>query len=224
MFAADRITISGEKIVVLGGGVSGTSLARLAAKRGASVLLSDAGKLSDATVVTLREACVEIEEGGHTDAILSFDRVLTSSGFPPSADIIKRIAERGIPITGELDFVAPLLRGKFIGVTGSNGKTTTASLLGCLLSHSLPTGSAGVAVVGNIGNAIADATGEEYSYIVAELSSFQLHWAKSLSLDGAIITNIAPDHIDWHGSFESYAAAKAKILSFVRRDEGVSVH
>ncbi|MDR3254787.1 MAG: UDP-N-acetylmuramoyl-L-alanine--D-glutamate ligase [Synergistaceae bacterium] len=214
----EKASLSGERIAVLGGGVSGTSLALLAAKKGADVLLSDAKKIPDTTVGAMKASGVAYEEFGHTDAVLACDRAVTSSGFPPSADIIKRIIDRGLPITGELDFVAPYLKGRFIGVTGSNGKTTTTSLLGWLLRR-LDPGGFKVATVGNIGSAIADIAGEEHSYIVAELSSFQLYWSRSLVLDGAIVTNIAPDHIDWHGSYKNYTAAKAKILSFVRPEK-----
>jgi UDP-N-acetylmuramoylalanine--D-glutamate ligase len=112
---------------------------------------------------------------------------------------------------GELDFVMPFIKGKVVGITGSNGKTTTASLLG----HIVNACGAKCVVAGNIGSPIADFAGADYGYIALELSSFQLHWANSISLAGAIVTNLAPDHIDWHGSYENYTAAKARIVSFV---------
>jgi UDP-N-acetylmuramoylalanine--D-glutamate ligase len=210
-------SLSGERVAVLGGGVSGTSLALLAAKRGADVFVSDAKGLSGETAVLLENAGILYEQWGHTDKILDCDRVILSSGFPPYVDIIRKITERGIPLTGELDFAAPCLSGRLIGVTGSNGKTTTTSLLGHILSFLNPAGT--VATAGNIGNAIADLAGSNYDFIAAELSSFQLHWANNTALDGAVVTNLAPDHIDWHGSYENYIAAKAKILSFVRGHE-----
>jgi UDP-N-acetylmuramoylalanine--D-glutamate ligase len=211
----DGESISGERIAVLGAGTSGTSLALLARRLGADVLVSDSDRISDATAALLETAGASFEACGHTDKILGCDRVVVCSGFPPYAEIIKKISKRGVPISGELDFAAPFLRGKVIGITGSNGKTTTTSLLGHLLKIFYP-GENGVAVAGNIGNPIADFALKEYEYIAAELSSFQLHWARGIVLDGAVITNLAPDHIDWHGSYENYAAAKTKILSFVK--------
>jgi UDP-N-acetylmuramoylalanine--D-glutamate ligase len=207
-------SLSGERVAVLGGGVSGTSLALLAAKRGADVFVSDAKGLSDETAALFEGVGILYEQWGHTDKVLDCDRVILSSGFPPRVDIIRKILARGVPLTGELDFAAPCLSGRLIGVTGSNGKTTTTSLLGHILSFLNPPGA--VATAGNIGNAIADLAGSDYNFIAAELSSFQLHWASEIALDGAVVTNLAPDHIDWHGSYENYIAAKAKILSFVR--------
>jgi UDP-N-acetylmuramoylalanine--D-glutamate ligase len=204
--------LAGKRIAVLGAGVSGVSLARLARDLGADVFLSDAGTISEGARDVLDAIGVPSESGGHSDRVLRCDEVLVGSGFPPSSAIVSRALEKGVSLKGELDFVTPYLRGKLIGVTGSNGKTTTASLTGYLLQ------SAGreTAVAGNIGSPLADMAGRDREFIVAELSSFQLHWATAIALDGAVVTNLAPDHIDWHGSYENYARAKAKILSFLR--------
>jgi UDP-N-acetylmuramoylalanine--D-glutamate ligase len=210
----DLSSLNGVKVAVLGGGVSGSALARLACRMGARVLLSDARKISERTLSEMNEMGAECEVG-HSDKILGCNFAVTSSGFPPNAGIIAKISEKGIPIFGELDFVSPCLKGKVVGITGSNGKTTTTSLLGRLLEFLNPMGK-GVALTGNIGNPIADIAGIEYDYIIAELSSFQLHWAKNFPLDAAIVTNLAFDHIDWHGSFKNYLADKTKILSFVK--------
>ena len=110
---------------------------------------------------------------------------------------------------GELDFLAPHLSGKIVGVTGSNGKSTTTSLLG----HMLKKREFRTAVAGNIGISLAEAAGKTWDYIVVELSSFQLFWNTSLSCDLAIVTNLAPDHIDWHGSYGEYVLAKKNILT-----------
>jgi UDP-N-acetylmuramoylalanine--D-glutamate ligase len=210
----DLPTLAGVKIGVLGCGVSGTAIARLAARTGARVFVSDSRELPQETVSLLEEIGAQ-RETGNSDKILSCDMAVTSSGFPPDAPIIAKIREGGVPLIGELDFVSPFLKGRVIGITGSNGKTTTTSLLGHLLEYlNQPDGR--VAVVGNIGNPIAEAAGTDYAYIVAELSSFQLHWSKNFALDAAAVTNLAPDHIDWHGSYENYVADKAKILTFVR--------
>ena len=210
--------MSGVKVCVLGAGVSGLALAKLAARLGAAVYISDSKKIAEDIKSRLTIEEISYEEGGHTDRIMKSDLVVASSGFPPSAEIINKIIKSGISLVGELDFVMPYLNGRLIAITGSNGKTTTTSMIGYLL-HSL---GHKVATVGNIGSPIADVCCSEYDYIVAELSSFQLHWASSVVLDAAIITNIAPDHIDWHGSYENYVRAKAKILAFVK-DTGFSI-
>lgn len=214
----DNQSLTNRKIAILGAGVSGLSLAAFARRMGADVFLSDAGMLAEATAKSLRESGIAFESGGHTDRIFDCDQVVVGSGFPPHAEIVGRIASRGIRLCGELDFIMPYLHGRFIGVTGSNGKTTTASLIGHLLS------SLGlrVATVGNIGRPIAEIACREFDYIVAELSSFQLHWAGTLQLDAAVVTNLAPDHIDWHGSYDNYVSAKGKILTFVK-ESGFSI-
>lgn len=199
------------RVTVLGGGVSGSSMAALAVRLGADVFLSDAGQVDGGR---LRDLGIAYEVGGHTERALDCDMVLVGSGFPPTAKILDLALKKGLPVQGELDFVLPYLRGRVIGITGSNGKTTTTSLIGHLLREA----GARVAVAGNIGTAVADVAGEDFDYIVAELSSFQLHWASAARLAGAVVTNLAPDHIDWHGSYENYISAKARILSFVDGD------
>ncbi|MDR3280587.1 MAG: UDP-N-acetylmuramoyl-L-alanine--D-glutamate ligase [Synergistaceae bacterium] len=208
---SDEKILDGAKVTVLGAGVSGVSIALLAQKLGAEAFISDAGKISTSSIETLDAARIQYEQAGHTERALRGDRIVVGSGFPRNAPIIAKLYERGITPTGELDFVLPHIGGKVIGVTGSNGKTTTTSLLGHLINAS----GAKCATAGNIGSPIADFAGADYDYIALELSSFQLHWATSIGLAGAIVTNLAPDHIDWHGSYNGYVAAKAKILSFV---------
>ncbi|MDR1482726.1 MAG: UDP-N-acetylmuramoyl-L-alanine--D-glutamate ligase, partial [Synergistaceae bacterium] len=195
-------------ITVLGGGISGRSIALLAARLGNGVFLSDEGEIGDETRNLLDAHGIGFESGGHTERALDCDAAVVSSGFPPSSRIILRLRERGISVTGELDFAMPHLRARVVGVTGSNGKTTTTSLIG----HLLKSLGYNAVTAGNIGSPISDAAGMDFDFIVAELSSFQLHWATSVRLSGAVVTNLAPDHIDWHGSYEDYVKAKASIL------------
>lgn len=206
--------MEGMKVSVLGAGVSGASLALFASEMGADVFLSDAGRIAPDIVRKMEQKQIPFESGGHSDRVLSCDRIVLSSGFPPTASILDDTSKRGLPVEGELDFVIPHVKGRLICVTGSNGKTTTTSLIG----HFLKALGRNVAVVGNIGNPIGDVGGKTFDYVVAELSSFQLHWAKSIHIDTAIVTNLAPDHIDWHGSYDNYIRAKAKLLEFVGGD------
>jgi UDP-N-acetylmuramoylalanine--D-glutamate ligase len=215
---SEKPVMDGMRIAVLGAGTSGISLALMARGLGADVFVSDCAKIAGALLARLDEAGVSYEQEGHTEKVLSRDMVVVGSGFPPHAPIIAKLGERGVSPVGEVDFVMPFIRSRVIGVTGSNGKTTTASMLTCLISAA----GAKCRAAGNIGNPIAGFAGSDLDYIVLELSSFQLHWTKSASLAGAVVTNLASDHIDWHGSYENYTASKARILSFVG-DGGFSI-
>ena len=206
--------LRGARITVLGAGVSGVSIARLALRLGADVFISDSAKIPESAASFLHEKGIRFEQGGHTREAVRADKIITSSGFPPYAPILNIITEEGARLIGELDFVIPYLKGRVIGITGSNGKTTTTSLVGRLINAA----GARCATAGNIGSPIADFAGEDYDYAALELSSFQLHWAKDVRLAGGVVTNLAPDHIDWHGSYENYAAAKARILDFMGDD------
>ncbi len=205
----ENMQLAGKRITVIGAGVSGRALAELAAERGAEVFVSDIKEPDAAVVKSFAEKGIKWEGGGNTQAALEADEIIVSSGISPKAPILEAARARGVAVKGELDFVSPYLSGIVIGVTGSNGKTTTTSMIGYYLSqmgYSVMTG-------GNIGNAVAHAAGKEYDFIVLELSSFQLHWAKEFICDFAVVTNLAPDHIDWHGSYENYVAAKANLLN-----------
>lgn len=205
----EKLELAGKKITVIGAGVSGRALAELALSMGARVFVSEAKKLAEESAKAFTAAGIDWEDGGNTERALDADEIVVSSGISPKAPILVQAAERGIKITGELDFVYPYLSGVVIAVTGSNGKTTTTSMTGYFLErlgYSVMTG-------GNIGNAVAYAANKEYDFIVLELSSFQLYWAKEFICDIAIITNLAPDHIDWHGSYENYVAAKANLVN-----------
>ncbi|MDR2780189.1 MAG: UDP-N-acetylmuramoyl-L-alanine--D-glutamate ligase [Synergistaceae bacterium] len=215
---SEKPAMDGTRLTVLGAGTSGISLALMARKMGAEVFVSDSSKISGHVSARLDETGISYEQEGHTENVFRGERIVVGSGFPPQAPIIAKLRERGVSPVAELDFVLPFISSRVIGVTGSNGKTTTTSLLAHLLSAS----GAKCAAAGNIGSPIADFAGVDLEYIALELSSFQLYWADSASLAGAIVTNLAPDHIDWHGSYENYAASKARILSFVR-DEGFSI-
>lgn len=208
----EKTAVFGKKISVIGAGVSGAELARLASRLGAAVFVSDAGAIGDERKKLFEGLTIKWESGVNSDRALEADLMVVSSGIPPQAPILQRAADKGVPVVGELDFVYPYLNGRMIAVTGSNGKTTTASMTGFFLERlgrSCLTG-------GNIGNAAARAAGERYEYIVLELSSFQLHWAGSFRADAAVVTNLAPDHLDWHGSYEKYTEAKAKAISLLK--------
>lgn len=211
--------LKGKKISVIGAGVSGRALAELAKKLGAEVFVSDAKELNADTEAEFAAAGIEWEACGNTEKLLDADEIVVSSGISSDAPILRTARSRGVRLTGELDFVYPYLSGAIIAVTGSNGKTTTTSMTGYFLEQCGFTVMTG----GNIGNAVAKAAYAEYDFIVLELSSFQLHWAETFRCDIAVVTNLAPDHIDWHGSYENYVAAKANIIKCLR-DGGTAVY
>lgn len=201
-------SIEGIRIGIVGSGVSGLSLASLAKRKKARVFVSDSGAFRETAAKQLESMGIAFEFGEHGPRLWESDLIVLSSGVAPSAVPVQEARKRGIPLVGELDFVAPYLKGKRVGVTGSNGKSTTTALLGHLLQKM----GMKAAAVGNIGSPLADYADLPLDVLVMELSSFQLFWANRLPVDVAVVTNLDPDHIDWHGSYENYVAAKANLL------------
>jgi len=199
----------GEKVTILGAGTSGQGLAFLARRLGAQVFVTEHKEsLPDHVEKAFHENGINWETEGHSERALDTNVLVVSSGISPSVPIIQKALGAGVPVMGELDFVVPHLQGKIIGVTGSNGKSTTTALTGFVLEKC---GYKAVAA-GNIGKALSCCAEENWDYIVIELSSFQLAWAHNLHSHIAIVTNLAPDHIDWHGSYEKYIEAKARLI------------
>lgn len=206
----------GRRVTVIGAGVSGRELALLASRLGARVLVSERGDLSDEARALFDAHGIAWEAGGHTERAFDADVLLLSSGIPPSSPAVQEARRRGLPLMGELDFVVPFLSGRLVAVTGSNGKSTVTALIGHTMSRLGWRAGAG----GNLGTAAAAfveinniINHDTFDALALELSSFQLAWATRLGADISIVTNLAPDHINWHGSYEAYVAAKAKVLS-----------
>ena len=200
-----------KKIVVLGGGISGYGSAILAKKRGFDVLLSDAGHIAERFRARLDEWQVPYEEGGHSEErILQASEVIKSPGIPDTAPIVRRIRERGIPVISEIEFAGRYMgRARCICITGSNGKTTTTSLIYKILRDA----GMNVALGGNIGESFAYsvATGS-YDWYVLELSSFQLDGMYRFRAHIGVLTNITPDHLDrYDHCFQNYVDAKMRI-------------
>ena len=198
-------------IVVLGGGISGYGSAILAKKEGFEVLLSDMGKIAPRYRERLDEWGVEYEEGGHSvERILTASEVIKSPGIPDKAPLVQALREKGVPVISEMEFACRYMGdAKTICITGSNGKTTTTSLIYKIMSDS----GANVALGGNIGESFAYsvATGR-YDWYVLELSSFQLDGMFEFKADVGVLMNITPDHLDRYDySFEKYAKSKMRI-------------
>ena len=199
----------GEHVVVVGAGVAGSAAARVLLAEGATVRVSDSRRAAPGTS-DLRAEGIEVVEGGHApDHLDGATMVVTSPGVPPHADILRWANDRMLPVWGELELGARLARVPYLAVTGTNGKTTTTGMLAACLR------SAGLDAVacGNIGRPFPTAAREPHDALVVEASSFQLATQASFHPRVSVLLNLAPDHLDWHGSFDAYAAAKARVFA-----------
>ncbi|KJY45436.1 MULTISPECIES: UDP-N-acetylmuramoyl-L-alanine--D-glutamate ligase [unclassified Streptomyces] len=204
----------GKNITVAGLGVSGISAARALAGLGASVTVVDGGDSEGhrARAAELGELGISVRLADAETLPQGTDLVVTSPGWKPDSPLFAAAAAAGVEVVGDVE-IAWQLRGPdaapWLAITGTNGKTTTTQMLASILK------AAGLktAAVGNIGTPIIDVVlGEEkYDVLAVELSSYQLHWAPSLRAHSAAVLNLAPDHLDWHGSMEAYAADKGRI-------------
>ena len=199
-----------ERLVILGGGESGVGAAILGKKQGFQVFLSDKGKLKEKYREKLLQNEIEFEEERHTESkVLEADLVVKSPGIPSKVEIIQKLKERHIPIVSEIEFASRYTDAKVIAVTGSNGKTTTSSLL----HHILAEAGLKVGIGGNIGKSFAElVVQDDHDYYVLEISSFQLDDVVSFKPYIAILLNITPDHLDQYDyKLELYARSKFKI-------------
>lgn len=198
-----------KKLVVLGGGESGVGTALLGKAKGYEVFVSDKGKIKEKYKDVLKHNEIEWEDETHTEAkILNAHVVMKSPGIPDKAPLVKQIRQAGIPVVSEIEFASTFTNANIIGVTGSNGKTTTATLTHHILKNELNVGLAG-----NIGDSFAKQVLRfNYPNYVLEISSFQLDDIKTFKPHIAVITNITPDHLDRYGyEFENYIASKFRI-------------
>ena len=198
------------RLVILGGGESGVGTAILGKKKGYDVFVSDFGKIKENYKEVHSINGIKWEEEKHTEKkILNADVVMKSPGIPDKSPIVKMLIENKIPVISEIEFAAPFTKAKTIGITGSNGKTTTTMLT----YHLLKSAGINVGLGGNIGKSFAWQVAEDkYDYYVLELSSFQLDGIINYKPDIAIITNISPDHLDrYEYKYENYIASKFRI-------------
>lgn len=198
------------KLVVLGGGESGVGTAILGKKKGYDVFLSDFGKIKNNYKEVLALNRLDWEEEKHTeDKILDADVVMKSPGIPDKSPMVKKIREKGIPVISEIEFAAQFTDLDTIGITGSNGKTTTTMLT----HHLLRQGGLMMGLAGNIGKSFAWQVAENKNEgYVLELSSFQLDGIEKYRPHIAVLTNISPDHLDrYEYNYELYIAAKFRI-------------
>ncbi len=196
--------------MILGGGESGVGTAILGKKEGFEVFVSDFGKIKEKYKQVLINNGIEWEEEGHSeDKILSADLVMKSPGIPDKATIVNKLYEKDVKVISEIEFAAKFTKATIVGITGSNGKTTTASLTYELLKN----GELNVALGGNIGKSFAEQVSEDkYENFVLELSSFQLDGIETFAPHIAVLTNLSPDHLDRYDyKYENYIASKFRI-------------
>ena len=214
--------LKGKKVLVVGLGKSGLSAALFLRRQGAQVTVSDMRSAAALAreLPALLEAGIMVESGGH--GLLTFrrqDLIVVSPGVPLDTPELVQVKAFGLPVIGELELAAQFLKGSIVGITGSNGKTTTTALVGEILSGAgLPTqvgGNIGVPVVDLVDGSSPD------GWSVLEVSSFQLESTQLFHPKIAVILNITPDHLDRHGSFERYAQAKEKIFQAQTRADSL---
>ena len=207
-----------SRLVVLGGGESGMGAAVLAKVKGYDVFLSDKGKIEEQYAEMLRKWDIPFEQGQHTqELILSADEVVKSPGIPSTAPMVRALEAQGTPIISEIEFAGRYDTARKICITGSNGKTTTTSLIYYLLQQA----GLNVGLGGNIGKSYAyQVATEHFDYYVLEISSFQLDNVYDFRPDIAIITNITPDHLDrYDHKMENYVKAKFRITRNLRPED-----
>ena len=200
-----------ERLVILGGGESGTGAALLAKVKSYDVFVSDLGVLKEKYRNDLTEHAIPFEEGAHTEAmILNAQLVVKSPGIPDKAEIIKKIKAKKIPIIDEIEFAFRHLKGKIIAITGTNGKTTTT----LLTYHLLKTADKRVALAGNVGESLArKVASEDYDWFVVEVSSFQLDGTRTFHPHIGILLNITPDHLDrYDHKMANYVNSKFRMV------------
>ena len=198
-----------KQLVVLGGGESGVGAALLGKEKEYNVFLSDTGKIAKKYKDVLRHNEIEWEEGRHTNSkILDADLVVKSPGIPDHIPLIQKLHEANVSVISEIEFAALFTDANIIGITGSNGKTTTTMMV----HHILNKAGLDVAIAGNIGDSFAKQVLNNNANYVLELSSFQLDGIEKFKPHIAIITNITPDHLDRYDyKFENYIASKFRI-------------
>ncbi len=198
-------------LIILGAAESGVGAAVLAQKKGLSVFVSDNGKIKEEYKRLLNLHHISFEEDAHSESlILNAKEILKSPGIPEKAELVKKIRKAGIPVLSEIEFAGRYTNAKMIGITGTNGKTTTTMLV----YHILQKAGLKVGLAGNVGKSFALQVAEhDYDYYVLELSSFQLDDMHHFRCNIAILTNITPDHLDrYNYELENYVMSKFRIL------------
>jgi UDP-N-acetylmuramoylalanine--D-glutamate ligase len=210
---ANPFELRGKRVLVVGLARTGVATAQFCAAHGAKVVATDARSESEIGEATksLRAAGVQLGLGGHNEkALLDQDLIVASPGVPADAPLLQVARAKGVTIWSEIELADHFLKGRMIGITGSNGKTTTTSLI----AHILKTAGVPTIIAGNIGTPLISQVEQsnDKTITVAELSSFQLELIDTFRADISVFLNLTPDHLDRHHTLEAYGAAKARIF------------
>lgn len=206
-----------KRLVILGAGESGVGTALLGKQKGYEVFVSDFSKIKETYKQVLIHNELDWEEGRHSETrILNADVVMKSPGIPDTVSMVTKLKQKGVPVISEIEFASQFTEATIVGITGSNGKTTTASLTYALLKDEL-----NVALGGNIGKSFAEQVAEgSYENYVLELSSFQLDGIETFAPHIAVLTNLSPDHLDrYNNKYENYIASKFRITMNQTQDD-----
>jgi UDP-N-acetylmuramoylalanine--D-glutamate ligase len=207
----------GERAVVIGLGASGSAAARVLLEEGAIVRISEQREQRDVPgVEAVTELDVEILGGGHrVEHLAGATLVITSPGVQQNTPILRAALDRGLPVWSELELGARLCRVPYIGITGTNGKTTTTEMVAAAMrAHGLD-----AVACGNVGHPFSLAAREKHDALAVEASSFQLRFSESFHPRVSVLLNLAEDHLDWHGSFDAYAEAKSRVFALQTAEE-----
>ncbi len=216
--------LAGLRVLIVGAGLSGLAAARLAVRKGARVTLCDhktLARIAGADIASARAQGVVVRAGGHPPELADeSDLLIVSPGVPSDIELLSRARELDLPIWGEIELAARFCRGRIIGITGSNGKSTVTTMIGGILRGAGVAGGTG----GNLDRPFADLLDQDSPQAthVLELSSFQLETLQTLRPDVAVLLNLSPDHLDRYASFEEYARAKLRLLE-LQDAEGYAV-
>jgi UDP-N-acetylmuramoylalanine--D-glutamate ligase len=213
------ININKSRIIVLGAARSGLAVAKLLSEKGATVFVSDIAAADEKkdSIEFLKGLGVLFEFGEHSEKIFQADFVVLSPGISPATEIVQKIRKQNIPVFSEIEVASWFCTANIIAVTGSNGKTTTTTLLGDMLR----TRDADAIVAGNIGTPLSlfVSSNSTNGWAAVEISSFQLETIEKFHPKIAILLNLSPNHLDWYPTFEDYVNAKMRILINLTQDD-----
>jgi UDP-N-acetylmuramoylalanine--D-glutamate ligase len=211
------LRFAGERAVVVGAGVAGAAAARVLAAEGARVRVTELRPADQVPeVVGLLDAGIDVRAGGHDPSHLDdATLVVTGPGVSPNANVLRWARARGLPVWGELELGSRLAHVPYLAITGTNGKTTVTGML----THCMRAGGIDAVACGNIGYPFPVAAREAHEALVVECSSFQLAVQESFHPRVSVLLNLAPDHLDWHGSYQDYSGAKSRIFARQRNDD-----
>jgi UDP-N-acetylmuramoylalanine--D-glutamate ligase len=206
--------LKGKRVSVIGAGISGIAAAELLYREGAKVLVSELGRIGTENMLRLQEMEISIEQGGHTEEVYDADFCVISPGIPPHAEVVKNMQAKGIPLYSEIEIASRFCNARIVGITGTDGKTTTSTIVHRICQEDGLRNGYSAFSVGNIGvpfsSMVRDMNVADVA--VVELSSYQLERSPTFRPDVAVITNITPDHLDrYEGDIHRYAAAKFRI-------------